>query len=339
MVSRLAAWDYEGHRIINQLALASLPTNFPAFSLTPAARERVAFLAGEPDRWRNTPDLPLKHSNGPDHYMDVDELPLYELEPASLPVFRYDFAALLERARTAHPDRFPAIDPHKDAEHTRALIGFLPWTITEDYAKLKSAFSYLKALEEGGTSDEIANAQQNIIYQMGVMGHFVGDCSQPLHTTKHHHGWVGKNPFDYTTNPTFHAWIDGGYIRKVGLKMEDLLPKVRPAEQVPLQESRTSPTNIFPIVMNWLLDQQRQVEPLYQLDKARKLSNRGETAPEGYQFITGQMLKGAQMLGDLWVTAWQHAPTDRYLKEQLAKRKIAETKGSTQREESGKVGK
>src|SRR2546426_665359 len=117
MVSRLAAWDYEGHRIINQLALASLPTNFPAFSLTPAARERVAFLAGEPDRWRNTPDLPLKHSNGPDHYMDVDELPLYELEPASLPVFRYDFAALLERARTARPDRFPAIDPHKDAEH------------------------------------------------------------------------------------------------------------------------------------------------------------------------------------------------------------------------------
>ena len=141
------AWDYEGHRLINQLALASLPTNFPAFATTHAARERIAFLSGEPDRWRNTPDLPFKHSNGPDHYTDLEELAIYELEPASLPAFRYDFAAQLARARAAHPERFPAIDPAKDADHTRALIGFLPWTITEDYAKLKSGFLYLKALE------------------------------------------------------------------------------------------------------------------------------------------------------------------------------------------------
>ena len=59
------AWDYEGHRLVNQLALASLPTNFPSFARTAAAAEHVAFLAGEPDRWRNTPDLPLKHGNDP----------------------------------------------------------------------------------------------------------------------------------------------------------------------------------------------------------------------------------------------------------------------------------
>jgi hypothetical protein len=191
----------------------------------------------------------------------------------------------------------------------------------------------LKALEEGGTPQEIANAQQNIIYQMGVMGHFVGDGSQPLHTTKHHHGWVGKNPFEYTTNFTFHAWIDGGYIYKVGLRLEDLLPKLRTARLLAIEESRSSPTNIFPLAMAYLLEQQRQVEPLYQLDKAKKLSSKGETAPEGYDFITGQMLKGAQMLGDLWLTAWQHAPPDRYLKDQLARRKVAA--GET--EESGKV--
>ena len=47
------AWDYEGHRVVNHAALASLPTNFPAFVLAPEARERIAFLSGEPDRWRN----------------------------------------------------------------------------------------------------------------------------------------------------------------------------------------------------------------------------------------------------------------------------------------------
>src|SRR4051812_11727147 len=81
-----SAWDYEGHRLVNQLALATLPTNFPGFVREPAAAERVAFLAGEPDRWRNTPDLPLKHFNGPDHYIDLEELTQYGLNPEMLPV-------------------------------------------------------------------------------------------------------------------------------------------------------------------------------------------------------------------------------------------------------------
>ena len=34
-VFNAAAWDYEGHHAVNELALASLPTNFPAFVLTP----------------------------------------------------------------------------------------------------------------------------------------------------------------------------------------------------------------------------------------------------------------------------------------------------------------
>ena len=50
------AWDYEGHRTVNQIALASLPANFPAFVLTPDAQTRIAFLAGEADRWRNITD-------------------------------------------------------------------------------------------------------------------------------------------------------------------------------------------------------------------------------------------------------------------------------------------
>src|ERR1041384_4333485 len=74
------AWDYQGHRIINQLALASLGTNFAPFALALHARERVAFLAGEPDRWRNLSDPALKHCNAPDHFLDIDLLEPYRLE-------------------------------------------------------------------------------------------------------------------------------------------------------------------------------------------------------------------------------------------------------------------
>src|SRR5438094_6811342 len=149
-VNGASAWDYEGHRLVNQLALASLPTNFPAFVKTPEASERVAFLAGEADRWRNTPDLPLKHCNEPEHYMDLEELALYGLKPELLPVFRYDFVAQLALVRKAHPESFPAVEPGRDAAHMRELVGLLPWTITENYGKLKSGFSYFKAFEEDG---------------------------------------------------------------------------------------------------------------------------------------------------------------------------------------------
>jgi hypothetical protein len=74
------AWDYESHRAVNELALASLPSDFGGFELTPALKDRIAFLAGEPDRWQNVGDLPLKHLSGPEHYIDWADLPLYEME-------------------------------------------------------------------------------------------------------------------------------------------------------------------------------------------------------------------------------------------------------------------
>ncbi|MEP6664784.1 MAG: hypothetical protein ABJC04_14095, partial [Verrucomicrobiota bacterium] len=317
------AWDYDGHRMVNQIALASLPTNFPAFIRTPAAQERVTFLAGEPDRWRNTSDLTLKHCNGPDHYMDVDELALYKLAPATLSHFRYEFVGQLAVERALHPPNFPSIDESRNEDKTRTLVGLLPYSLTENYAKLKSGFSYLKAFEEnGGTPEEISNAQQNILYVMGVMGHFAGDASQPLHTTMHHHGWVGANPKHYATNSSFHGWIDGGYIHKVGITFAELKPRVRPARVLSGTSPNASSPDMFPTAMAFIMEQHKLVEPLYQLNQTGSLSDKGEAGSKGRAFIDQQLLAGGQFLGDLWFSAWQSASPDSYLKSQLAKRKL-----------------
>ncbi|MDQ6631486.1 MAG: hypothetical protein M3Y82_06980 [Verrucomicrobiota bacterium] len=321
------AWDYEGHRIVNQLALASLPTNFPAFVKTAAAQERIAFLAGEPDRWRNSPDMPLRHFNAPDHFLDLDDLGLFQLTPGSVSHFRYEFVAQLAVARAAHPQNFPPIDPAKNEDHTRQFIGFLPWTITEYYGKLKSGFSYLKTFATNGTPQEIANAQQNIIYIMGVMGHFAGDAGQPLHTTKNFNGWVDANPNHFTTNKTFHGWVDGGYIHKVGINFAEIKPRVRPAQML------AGPTfqreDIFPTMMSFLVEQHKLVEPLYQLNKEGSLSDMGEADSKGRPFITQQLLKSGQLLGDLWFSAWQTAPIDTYLKSSLVRRKLDPAQNSS----------
>ncbi|PYI86861.1 MAG: hypothetical protein DME26_08160 [Verrucomicrobia bacterium] len=314
------AWDYEGHRMVNQLALAALPTNFPSFVATAAARERIAFLAGEPDRWRNSPELTLKHFNGPDHYLDLEDLEPLKLSATTLGPFRYEFMSQQAVVRHARPADFPAIDPEKNQDRTKQLVGFLPWTITEYYGKLKSGFSYLKVFEDGGTAEEVANARQNIIYIMGVMGHFVGDASQPLHTTKHYNGWLEPNPKHYPTNNTFHAWVDGGYIRQVGIQLSEL--NARPAQLLGSANPNGKPEDIFPVVMSFVLLQHQMVEPLYQLEKEGRLSATN-IDPRGRAFIVRQLGAGAEMLADLWLTAWRHAPSDKYLQSQLVRRKLA----------------
>ena len=318
-IASLRAWDYEGHRIVNQLALASLPKDFPAFVREPTGAERIAFLAGEPDRWRNSTNLSARHTLAPDHFFDIDELPLYGLSPKTISRFRYDFTAQLKLARDKQPYKFVSIDPLKNTDHTRDLVGFLPWTINEYFAKLDSAFSYLKTLEQfGGTPEEIANAQQNVIYIMGVMGHFAGDASQPLHTTKHFNGWIGDNPKRFATNHTIHGWIDGGFIRRAEIRFDELKPKVRAAKAI--WQNGHPDNDVFDESMQFLLAQCALVERLYELDRDGHLSSGRQDTTRGREFIADQLLKGGEFLGDLWYSAWKSARVDSYLRSELSRR-------------------
>ena len=185
---------------------------------------------------------------------------------------------------------------------------------------MKSAFSYLKAFEENGTPEEIANARANVIYVMGVMGHFVGDVAQPLHTTDHHNGWIGDNPHGYTTRSGFHSWIDGGFIDKVGLRVSDLKGRVAPAQLISVTPRNDNRDPVFVAVMNYFVGQHALVEPLYQMDKDGKFTADSPGAAEGKAFIEAQMLKGGEMLGSLWLTAYRNAGPDVFLRTQLLKR-------------------
>lgn len=322
----LAAWDYPGHRLVNQVALAALPEDFPAFVREPAAAERIAFLAGEPDRWRNNPDLPIKHANSLDHYLDVEQLAEAGLTPATVAPMRFAFAAQYAAGRVANPAAYAPIDPAKNRDRTREWPGFAPWAIAEYYGKLRSAFAYLKAYEEhGGTADEIANARANALYVMGVMGHFVGDCAQPLHTTVHHNGWVGANPKGYVSTPGIHAWMDGGLIAKAGIDLATLADRVQPATALDLSAVPEGQDAFFNAVMAYLMAQHELVETVYALEQSGELGM-GATAisPAARALVEGQLLKGGRMLAAIWITAWKSAPADTFLQAGLEKRK-AET--------------
>ena len=332
------AWDYDGHRIVNQLALASLPREYPQFVHAVANAERVAFLACEPDRWRNVPDHPLKHSGGSwtDHFCDLEYLPDAGINLDAVTSFRYDFILQFAAGRAANASKFAPIDPARNLDHTAEWPGFAPWAIAEHFGRLRSAFSYLKVFEELGTPDEIMNAQANVIYVMGVMGHYVADLSQPLHTTKHYNGWSGDNPKGYTTWKGLHSWVDGGIVAKAGIRSPQLVSRISPAQPVSLQRREDGRDPMFVAVFDYLRAQHRQVEPLYQLEKAGKLGHSDQPlAPEARQFIEARLIDGGQMLGAIWLTAFRNATADTYLRTALIKRQTGET-GTAPRADAGK---
>jgi hypothetical protein len=132
---------------------------------------------------------------------------------------------------------------------------------------------------------------------------------------------VGGNPRGYATNASFHSWIDGGFFRKTGgAKAEPLAGKIRPAKII---NDPTKHYDLFRKVMDYLWATHQLVEPLYVLEQEKKLTPENERAGEGRAFLEAQMVRGGQMLGDLWFSAWQQATEDRFLIRQLTERQAA----------------
>ena len=72
--------------------------------------------------------------------------------------------------------------------------------------------------------------------------------------------------------------------------------------------------------MNYLVEQNKLVEPLYEMEKDGQLTGEGDKGMEGRPFLDGQLVKAGQMLGNIWLTAWLEAPEDVYLERQLQTR-------------------
>ena len=79
------------------------------------------------------------------------------------------------------------------------------------------------------------------------------------------------------------------------------------------------PNGIFRTSVDFIVANNKLVEPLYKLEKDGKLSGDGDTT-EGLAFLNAQLVKSGQLLGNIWYTAWQTAPEDTYLERQLQQR-------------------
>lgn len=264
------AWGNEGHRLINRLAASNLPADVPAFLRSDAAINEIEYLGPEPDRWRSPGEPELNAAQAPEHFIDL------ELADAlgPLPHRRLDFEAKVFAAGQR---------PEK--------IGLQPWETNEVWERLKAAMREYRHLS--ATGGDTKPVEQAIIFYAGWLGHYVGDGSQPLHTTIQYNGWVGPNPNGYTTDHKIHWQFEGTFVA-ANLSALHPEPLMTPPHAIE--------GDIFDAYVAYLRHSATYVEKVYVLEKAGGFTGAGSA--ESRDFTAERLAAGASMLRDMIYTAW-----------------------------------
>lgn len=272
-------WGSGGHKMINRLAVETLPADMPAFLKTPDAISEIEYLGPEPDRWRSPAEPELNAAQAPDHFIDFE----YADVIGTLPRRRYEDIAALTAAQITHVDKARELQPSR--------VGFQPYITNEVWERLKAAMREYRDLS--AKHEDTKPVEAAILFYAGWLGHYVGDGSQPLHVSIHYNGWALKdNPNGYTTEHTIHEKFETTFV-SANIKPTDVQPLISAAKPV---------GDEWDAYMTYLRHSQSLVEQLYQLDKQKGFDGAG--TPEGKQFTAERLAAGASMLRDLIYSAW-----------------------------------
>ena len=268
-VSPAFPWGPEGHEYINKVAALKAPAGmagFPSFFQSQESIQIMTYNGPEPDRWKNSPGYTRGKGHSLAHYINLDLV--------------QDFPA----AR----DHIIAIQMYQEKGLDSRVVGLLPYYILETYEKLRVSFGEYRDSVKRGSSTRPVEA--NILYYAGLLGHYVGDGSQPLHTTAHHHGWVGENPKGHAIDETIHQRFEVDFVRNV--KAGDFLEMVGTPFRL---------RDPFAGITDYLKKTHSYMEKVYELDREGAFSN---PTPESLQFVKERLVAASQMLLNLWYTAW-----------------------------------
>ena len=115
-----------------------------------------------------------------------------------------------------------------------------------------------------------------------------------VHASVHYNGWSGPNPNGYAIDKRMHGRFESAYV-EAQLKLGDVSVLIPTA-------ARVFP-NLRSATIAYLHESNSLTERLYQIDKVAPFDAQ-TTAAENKTFTAGRLAAGAQMLRDLWYTAW-----------------------------------
>jgi hypothetical protein len=282
------AWGSSGHRMIGEAAVEALPAELPPFLREESSASAVGELSREPDRSRNAGKA-HDSDRDPGHFVDGgDDGRIAGAVPlTALPPTRDDYETALRAAGTSS-----------------WKMGYLPYSIIEDWQQLVKDFAYWRvdAAGERNATDashktwlmgDKLRRQAQILVDIGLLSHFVGDGSMPLHASVHYNGWGPyPNPNGYTLEHVHVPW-EGPYARQV-VSEGAVAKAMRPFQDCncPIDQR----------VGAYLSDDLAAMSRFYELEKAGAFK---PGVANGVDFTTARVAAGAAELRDEIVLAWR----------------------------------
>jgi len=289
------AWGNTGHRLIGVAAMRALPDDLPAFLKTPGAIADVGELAREPDRWKGA-GQPHDRERDTAHFIDLDDNGhVYDqrgMTLAELPRLKSEYDAALTKAGLDVDD-----------------AGYLPYAMIDAWQNLGRDFAYWRVLNAAEAREtnlerrawyraDRERREALILRDIGVMGHYVGDGSQPHHTTIHFNGWGDfPNPEGFTNSRQTHAAFEGAFTGRVARL--DAIEAAMPTSNVEGFDPKAR-------MVTYLTTTVDTVVPFYRLEKAGGFA---EGDARGAAFATERLGAGAGELRDWIVAAWRASAT------------------------------
>lgn len=276
-------WGAHGHGLIQEVAVESLPQDsVPEFFTE--SKDRLVGLASQPDRWKPQQLGYLRGATTVDHFMAYEQVK----DLRKLPADRYDFIAQVQAEGRNVPNAAPK------------YVGFLPYRMAEMYQNLTLDFALWRREGQSLSQDDPRRKalEENVLFSAGLLGHYVEDAAQPLHTTVHHDGWnvsaAGGNPHGYRTSKGLHVEFERQLV-SAAVSEDEIKERVGPLRQFkgdPLQWG-----------LGIVAESNSQVEKLYTLEKKGELKPHSPSEA-AVDFMHDRMAVGAQNLRDLWHSAW-----------------------------------
>ena len=277
----LRAWGVTAHRVINRVAVNTLPGDMPAF--VRAQIDWIGIRSVTPDSWRAASEPFLKIDEDPNHGWFREQFAFMRVVPRS----RYEFVLALYDEFL----RIKASDPERAALTNVRWTGTLPYAAVETYERITVAFRQYRAAAAAHQDTQFI--ERDAAFYIGWLGHYTGDGAQPLHTSVHHDGWSGPNPKEYTTEPRIHGRFESQYVDLIGLQESDIRGRV------PAPARLADP---FAAILDHLDRSHGRVEQVYELDKAGAYSDKANVAARELVFTCAG--EAATLLRDLVYTAW-----------------------------------
>ncbi len=276
-------WGSDAHALITQKAIEMLPDEIrPLFD---ANVEELARLSNVPDKeWKANPEYAYRNAW---HYLDID-LFSYGYPFKDFPRDRQEAAKLYE-------------------QHEKEA-GYLPWTMEDFYGKLVDAFKQ--------------NDKDAIIENAGLISHFAGDASMPLHATRNYNGKFSGNLY-YRVDWGTPEYMDKGVHQRFELgliahRLEEYTREVETTREH-LQPIDNVLEQTFSLVVDsiWHKDHIIYFDKVIarELDITKDIQSFKENRNAYYDLLDKhlghlaiqRLQTGAIFLGNLWYSAWREA--------------------------------